>query len=495
MSAIVWFKKDLRVHDNEALFRGNQNSQCMALYIVEPEWIKSYEFDPSHWQFLKDSLKELQVSLDKLGIPLVFKVGSATSVFSEIYQQWPYTKVYSHLETGVDWTYQRDIKLKYLFKEKGIEWHEYQQFGVVRPSINRDRWASQRNLWLKTKEFITHRRSIDFVKSVPSKSLEEIEQMLHVPKNQKKIQVGGETSANQTLHSFLQQRSREYLEHISKPHLSAQSASRLSAYLSYGNLSLRHVHRQTSMRKQNLHDHQWQKNLTAFESRLWWHCHFIQKLESEPEIEFENMNRQFDQLRESEFNESSFEAWKTGNTGVPIIDAVMRCLLQTGWINFRMRAMLVSFASYQLWLDWRKTSHFLAKHFLDFEPGIHFSQFQMQSGVTGINTIRIYSPEKQTTEQDLNGEFIFKYCPELSQIPHIYLTNPANTPPLIQMEANCRIGKDYPEPIVDLKESYQKAKQRIYEWKSRSAVKAASKRVYLRHGSREGAHFPKQKRT
>ena len=100
-----------------------------------------------------------------------------------------------------------------------------------------------------------------------------------------------------------------------------------------------------------------------------------------------------------------------------MIDACMRYLQRHGWINFRMRAMLVSFASYDLWLDWRKTSKHLAGLFVDYEPGIHYSQFQMQSGVTGINSIRIYNPVKQQLDHDPNGTFIKRWLPELENIP------------------------------------------------------------------------------
>ena len=165
------------------------------------------------------------------------------------------------------------------------------------------------------------------------------------------------------------------------------------------------------------------KSLIAFKSRLAWHCHFIQKLYDESEIEYQNLNKAYDGLRENNFNEKYFLAWKKGNTGYPFIDACMRYLSKTGWINFRMRAMLVSFASYQLWLDWKKTSKHLAKLFTDYEPGIHYSQFQMQSGTTGINSIRIYNPIKQSHDQDVNGKFIKKWVPEL-KLSLIHISEP-----------------------------------------------------------------------
>ena len=147
----------------------------------------------------------------------------------------------------------------------------------------------------------------------------------------------------------------------------------------------------------------WRRSLTSFLSRLRWHDHFIQKLEDEPELEFYNPNRGFDGLRESEFNHSYFDAWTAGQTGYSLVDACMRSLKETGWLPFRMRAFVVSFASYHLWLHWRETGLYLGAQWLDFEPGIHWPQMHMQSGVTGINTVRIYSPRKQALDQDPEG--------------------------------------------------------------------------------------------
>ena len=167
-----------------------------------------------------------------------------------------------------------------------------------------------------------------------------------------------------------------------------------------------------------------------------------------------------------------------------MVDACMRFLKTNGWINFRMRAMLVSFASYNLWLDWRPTSKFLSKYFIDYEPGIHYNQFQMQSGVTGINAIRIYNPIKQQGDHDPDGLFVKKWCPELSVVPKEYLQFPHLMSESFQKKIDCIIGKSYPEPIVDLKISSLKAKKIIYSIRSSSAAKKQSQLAYELHGSR-----------
>ncbi len=216
--------------------------------------------------------------------------------------------------------------------------------------------------------------------------------------------------------------------------------------------------------------------MRSFLSRLWWHCHFMQKLEDQSNIEYENLHSAYDQLRKESLNQQYFEAWKTGNTGFPMIDVCMRALIATGWLNFRMRAMLMSFASYHLWLDWRVTSLYLARLFTDYEPGIHYSQVQMQSGTTGINSIRIYNPIKQSIDQDPNGEFIKRWIPELENVSDENI----HTPWLEKHNA-----VDYPNPIVDEKQARKFAADNIYKIRKDSKSSQETKNIIKKHASRK----------
>ena len=211
----------------------------------------------------------------------------------------------------------------------------------------------------------------------------------------------------------------------------------------------------------------------------------MQKLEDEPNIEFHNFAHVYDGLREDEFNHAHFEAWCEGRTGYPMVDACMRSLVATGWLNFRMRAMLVSFASYHLWLHWRPTGIFLARQFLDFEPGIHWSQMQMQSGTTGINTLRMYSPTKQAQDQDPQGLFIRRWVPELYKVPLPYLAEPWKMDVSVQHMAGCTVGVDYPAPIVDDKLAIKAAKDRMYGLRKTLEAREEAGDVQARHGSRK----------
>ena len=309
-------------------------------------------------------------------------------------------------------------------------------------------------------------------------------------------QPGGEGHGRRLLASFLERRGLDYRRAMSAPLPAWRACSRLSAHLAFGCVSLRQVFQATRERQREVADlraagapldPRWGRSLASFQSRLRWHCHFMQKLEDEPSLEHRNLSRAYDGLRrrEEDFNEERFAAWTEGRTGYPMVDACMRALHQGGWINFRMRAMLASFAAYHLWLPWQPCAVFLARHFLDYEPGIHYAQFQMQSGTTGINSVRIYSPAKQALDQDPRGAFIRRFVPELARVPTVFLAEPHRMPASVQIEAGCRVGHDYPAPVVEHAAAYRRARERMGAIRRTEHARAEARRVYARHGSRE----------
>ena len=493
-AAVVWFKRDLRIHDHEPLANASKNGMpVIPLYIFEPDYWQQTFSSLRQWSFIFDSLVELREECRNLGQTLIVRRGAAASVFEELAHEFPIGAIHAHEETGNGWSRARDESVRDWCAYHSVDFSEYPSNGIIRGLANRDDWARLRGarMLMPTVPSPSNLIGLPDISpgDIPSKSA-PISRGTAAALTQN----GGRNSGQTALRMFLQTNAKKYLRHISEPNLSQKYCSRLSSHLTWGTMSVREVVKAIQSRSlalKNMGDNSWARNLRAFESRLAWRCHFIQKLEDQPEIEDRCMHSAFESLREPDSNEEHYDAWKRGMTGYPLVDACMRSLNHGGWITFRMRAMLVSFASYNLWIDWRRSGSHLAQVFTDYEPGIHYSQLQMQSGVTSINAIRIYNPLKQSFENDPAGDFIRRWIPELRGIPAPWVHNPWKMSRALQSRYGCQLAKDYPKPSVDHEVTARLAKKRIKSASLGDDFRAESIRVFDKLGSRRRAKIPK----
>lgn len=478
---IVWFKRDLRLDDNQAIRSAlSTGRKVLLVFIWEDFYFDDHHYDIRHRSFISESIADLDRSLAPQNSRVAQFRGEAVEILERIRRTLPFGAVYSHQETGIQRTYLRDLAVGTYLSERGIPWKEYAQNGVIRGLRSRNGWKE---------------RWVDFVRSPltpfsakPSQllALDEIE-LLEKAVNRARFdrwndsghlfQKGGRSAGLKTLDSFLKDRFQDYQRNISRPLESRESCSRLSPYISWGNLSIREIYQRARNRQQELSD---ARKLSGFLSRLRWQAHFVQKFEMECRMEFEPVNRGYLRL-EKPGKTDWLSAWESGQTGFPLVDASIRCLKATGYLNFRMRALTVSFATHLLWQPWQSIGQFLAAQFLDFEPGIHYPQIQMQAGETGINQVRIYNPLKNARRLDPEAQFVKAWIPELRHLPAEFALQPGLLTPLERQFYGFKLDRDYPAPIIDGEKQWRHASAILYGMQKDSLVLQESARILRRH--------------
>lgn len=452
MVQVVWFKKDFRTLDHAPLHAASLAGPVVLLYVIEPSIWNEGDLSMRHYQFVKESIMDMNARLHPLGVQMHIALGEMASILETLHETYGEFVMHSHMEHGLTHTYQRDLAVKAWMKKHRFTWREYQGEPVLR-----GRYVGHRPSYMKTylkTPILPVPKSLKEVTQIPSQwgGIERFESFTPPGSLADSPIQGGESEAIKHANAFFQERFKKYQVSISKPFESMQTSSYLSAYLTWGNISIKSLHKATEKHLKTLSKAKktfYKKQLKAFHSRVFWRSHFIEKVEMKPWINQVSKDPRYEGVRHTD--SEAFERFTSGRTGFPFVDACIRFLNRTSWLNFRQRAMLTSFACNTLLLDWRDVGRYLAQQWIDYEPGIHWSQIQMQAGLIPPRHIPIYDVIKQSKETDPKGDFIRLNVPELAHLSAEEIHEPWQVTP-----------NPYVPPMVDYETTLQTSKDTLY---------------------------------
>ncbi len=473
--AVWWVKRDARLADNACLAEAEAlGLDILPFFCVESSLMAATDTSAMHAHAWWQAVSALRAGLRDRNADILIAYGEVVEKLAKLRLRLPFTHLFSHQEVGNGLTYGRDLAVAAWCRANGVVYREFPQSGVRRGGVNRDRF---RKFWLSR------------IAAAPPLQVPAIRQPesvrllasstgfpnLPIFNNTMNWQPVSEDAASETLDDFIGRRGKRYRGGISSPNTAFEAGSRLSVHLAWGTLTARQAWHAVRQRLAELDPSdpatpRWRSSLSAFLSRLTWRDHFSQRLESEPGLEFNSVHPCYRDIP-YENDPRLLAAWREGMTGYPMVDAVMRCLAATGFVNFRMRAMVVSFACHVLHLDWRLIHPHLAGVFRDYDPGIHLPQLQMQAGVVGWNAIRIYNPSKQLADWDADCRFTKQWIPELRDVAEK------------QILAG-HISGDYPPIVVPFAQRSRAMADILYRIRKTEKARAETSAVYKRHGSR-----------
>lgn len=440
---IVLFNKDLRISDHQPLAEATAAGEVLPLYVFEPSQWNETPLSARHVQFVVESLEELSKEIEEKGGKLFTAINDVEIVLEGLLESYHSINIFAHND---GW-----------FIDKVKKWTDQNQqslfcYGPELVNVHGKRFYDRLVGYLKEPqaEVPAH---IDVPSRLPGFLLTDFKKLQTFKIKGEKIrfgQQGGEWKAIETLDSFLEDRFAKYIENYTKPLPSSLSSSRLSAYITWGNISIRTIFQRT---EEKLQACKVEEEKTQYEE-------FLSKLIARVKIcSMESPEQELHAISEikRDWNEEWFQRWLQGRTGIPMIDAAMRSLTKTGWMNFSLRALVTSFISNTLLLDVKNPSHALAELYLDYEPAVHDFYIQQHAEMKG--KMKIIDPVKVGKELDPDGVFIRRYIPELSRLPEEYIHEPWLYP------AFYRLG--YEAPMVDVKKTCKQARLQYQSIKSK----------------------------
>ena len=449
VTAIVWFRRDLRVHDHPALRAAVESAESVVpVFCLDEALLCGRHASGPRTQFLLECLAELDDQLRARGSRLFVRRGSPRRELPALAAQLGASALHCSADVspfarrrqeqvrtalGSDVTFHAHPGLFVVDRLDAIRTRSGDPYTVFTPFARN--WAGRRR-----RDVLGAPRSLPRPPSWPAGGRLPTLGDLGLEQECEAPAVGGEAVGREALRRFLTGPVRDYDQ--DRDRLAVDVVSRLSPYLHFGCLSAREIeHRLPGGRGPE-----------AYRRQLCWrdfYAHVLGHFPANAHTEFQERYR--GAIRWSRATKR-FEAWCEGRTGYPVVDAAMRQLRREGWMHNRARLLVGSFLTKDLGIDWRWGERWFMRLLIDGDEASNNGNWQWIASV-GVDPQpafrRIFSPARQQQRFDPDGTYVRRYVPELAAVPDRYLAEPWTMPPEVQVEASCRVGRDYPRPIVD----------------------------------------------
>lgn len=450
---LIWFRRDLRVHDLPALAAAADAGTTVPVFVFDDRLLTGYRFaSPVRVNFMLGCLEVLRSSLRDLGGDLYFRRGQPETVLCELARQTGAASVHWTSDAS-PWAAGRDARVSAALEAQGVSPCPHPgSFIVADPG---------EIVSGKGTPYTVYSPFFKAWKDIPRRPLEDPPAQLSSPEELEPGEIPtlgdlgfpedsdtratsfepGEKAAREATHSYLNDGLADYAESRNSP---SGGSSRLSPYIRWGCLSPLELEVKLGLREG--------KGPAVFRKELAWREFYASVLLNFPEVTSTEFQERYRGTLDWHKDPELLEAWKAGRTGYPLIDAGMRELLQDGWMHNRVRMVVASFLTKDLHIDWREGERWFMERLVDGDLASNNGGWQW---VTSVGTDpapyfqRMFNPMTQQERFDPDGEYVRRWIPELRSVPDEHLVRPWLMSGEEQAQAGCRIGIDYPEPVID----------------------------------------------
>jgi deoxyribodipyrimidine photo-lyase len=460
MTVVWWLRRDLRLHDNEALSTALEAGEpVIPLFILDPNLLSSQYVGDKRLAFLFANLRQLAEDLNSRGAQLIVRQGQPVEVMKKLRDQIGFNRIIAERDHS-PYAQSRDREVGAVFPLQRVGSSAILPPGAVRKADGDPYvvYTPFHNRWLDQKL----PSQVDLLPApdrIPSPSGLTSESIPVSPAYQLEEHFPiGEAAARNRLAEYCAEQGNIGSYTQLRDRMAADGTSRLSPYLRFGLLSPREVFIAAQENLDRSEQKQRRQSTRQWISELIWRDFYIHILNFFPYARQQSFRQKYRDLAWPN-EETQFDAWCRGQTGYPIVDAAMHQLLAIGWMHNRARMIVASFLVKDLLIDWRWGERFFMQHLIDGDPASNNGGWQWSAG-TGTDAapyFRIFNPISQSQKHDPEGEFIRRWLPQLERVPNRHIHQPWMMSKAEQAEYGCLIGSDYPAPIIEHSQARKRA--------------------------------------